>query len=122
MRDSMNRSEGRIIARIRRNRKDILKKHRSRVSELRIRYTKETERAQVLFDESTAKKYAAMAQKSIEALLDWTERRERRVASSDERRVHEVMTTSFDLVLETCLLYTSPSPRDLRLSRMPSSA
>ena len=24
--------------------------------------------------------------------------------------------------LETCLLYTSPSPRDLRLSRMPSSA
>ena len=101
MRDSMNRSEGRIIARIRRNRKDILKKHRSRVSELRIRYTKETERAQVLFDESTAKKYAAMAQKSIEALLDWTERRESRVASSDERRVHEVMTTSFDLVLET---------------------
>ena len=86
MRDSMNRSEGRIIARIRRNRKDILKKHRSRVSELRIRYTKETERAQVLFDESTAKKYAAMAQKSIEALLDWTERRERRVAHAGRER------------------------------------
>ena len=26
------------------------------------------------------------------------------------------------LVKGTCLLYTSPSPRDLRLSRMPSSA
>ena len=29
--------------------------------------------------------------------------------------------SSFDLVL-TCLLYTSPSPRDRSLSRMPSSA
>ena len=26
------------------------------------------------------------------------------------------------LTFHTCLLYTSPSPRDLRLSRMPSSA
>ena len=28
----------------------------------------------------------------------------------------------FKLVLKTCLLYTSPSPRDKRQSRMPSSA
>ena len=28
----------------------------------------------------------------------------------------------FDLVLMNCLLYTSPSPRDMRRSRMPSSA
>ena len=31
----------------------------------------------------------------------------------------------FDLIMEStdgCLLYTSPSPRDLKLSRMPSSA
>ena len=28
----------------------------------------------------------------------------------------------FERLVETCLLYTSPSPRDLRLSRMPSSA
>ena len=27
-----------------------------------------------------------------------------------------------DVVLEACLLYTSPSPRDATLSRMPSSA
>ena len=26
------------------------------------------------------------------------------------------------LILNTCLLYTSPSPRDSRVSRMPSSA
>ena len=29
---------------------------------------------------------------------------------------------SIDVVLHTCLLYTSPSPRDLSTSRMPSSA
>ena len=29
---------------------------------------------------------------------------------------------SFDEFLKTCLLYTSPSPRDMRRSRMPSSA
>ena len=28
----------------------------------------------------------------------------------------------FDELVETCLLYTSPSPRDKRQSRMPSSA
>ena len=27
-----------------------------------------------------------------------------------------------DLALSSCLLYTSPSPRDMRRSRMPSSA
>ena len=27
-----------------------------------------------------------------------------------------------DVVIDTCLLYTSPSPRDATLSRMPSSA
>ena len=30
--------------------------------------------------------------------------------------------TRSDAVLSTCLLYTSPSPRDLSTSRMPSSA
>ena len=35
------------------------------------------------------------------------------------RRHHQKMT---DLHLLSCLLYTSPSPRDATLSRMPSSA
>ena len=30
--------------------------------------------------------------------------------------------TYFELLAPTCLLYTSPSPRDATLSRMPSSA
>jgi len=29
---------------------------------------------------------------------------------------------SYDYMVDTCLLYTSPSPRDLSTSRMPSSA
>ena len=29
---------------------------------------------------------------------------------------------SFEFIIKTCLLYTSPSPRDRSLSRMPSSA
>ena len=32
------------------------------------------------------------------------------------------LVLSQDGQLQTCLLYTSPSPRDLRKSRMPSSA
>ena len=33
----------------------------------------------------------------------------------------EIIVTGFD-AMNTCLLYTSPSPRDMRRSRMPSSA
>ena len=39
--------------------------------------------------------------------------------------VHQASTEHFDIdsiVGGTCLLYTSPSPRDLSTSRMPSSA
>ena len=36
--------------------------------------------------------------------------------------VEVLVETSPELLLETCLLYTSPSPRDATLSRMPSSA
>ena len=32
------------------------------------------------------------------------------------------LADEFEISLETCLLYTSPSPRDLSTSRMPSSA
>ena len=35
---------------------------------------------------------------------------------------HDPATQLFKDQLKICLLYTSPSPRDLRLSRMPSSA
>ena len=36
--------------------------------------------------------------------------------------VHLELATKFYLAVKTCLLYTSPSPRDGLLSRMPSSA
>ena len=39
----------------------------------------------------------------------------------DEELSEDVVTTD-DLELNTCLLYTSPSPRDRQKSRMPSSA
>ena len=37
-------------------------------------------------------------------------------------RVEEAVRDGIDLLAITCLLYTSPSPRDGLLSRMPSSA
>ena len=48
---------------------------------------------------------------------------DQRVALAEEVLGHleNVEVTSFDSLL-TCLLYTSPSPRDATLSRMPSSA
>ena len=41
--------------------------------------------------------------------------------SPNAEKLIAMMKESYDL-LKDCLLYTSPSPRDLRLSRMPSSA
>ena len=35
---------------------------------------------------------------------------------------HEMIASSVEIVGSVCLLYTSPSPRDKRQSRMPSSA
>ena len=35
---------------------------------------------------------------------------------------HTAMKPDFDPLSEVCLLYTSPSPRDVEESRMPSSA
>ena len=40
----------------------------------------------------------------------------------DERRIEALLKAKIDRSLPTCLLYTSPSPRDQRGSRMPSSA
>ena len=46
-----------------------------------------------------------------------------RSASTDERAVDTLKANAKDLLTKTdCLLYTSPSPRDGLLSRMPSSA
>ena len=43
-------------------------------------------------------------------------------ANEHERLLDLCKNLGVKQVLETCLLYTSPSPRDLSTSRMPSSA
>ena len=43
------------------------------------------------------------------------------VSSKDYERLREVTEEAIDHI-RSCLLYTSPSPRDATLSRMPSSA
>ena len=40
----------------------------------------------------------------------------------DERKMAQLRNDKFDAYYQTCLLYTSPSPRDISGSRMPSSA
>ena len=54
------------------------------------------------------------------------EREQYESQSAKEREQYEVLLTNEREVskscLQTCLLYTSPSPRDATLSRMPSSA
>ena len=45
-----------------------------------------------------------------------------RVMSSLDKKVKTTTSKSTKIILLTCLLYTSPSPRDLSTSRMPSSA
>ena len=46
------------------------------------------------------------------------------IISADSRQIYRGMDlgTGKDLADYTCLLYTSPSPRDYAASRMPSSA
>ena len=49
-------------------------------------------------------------------------RREGLFSIDDEDAARELLQTLQDSWIEICLLYTSPSPRDGLLSRMPSSA
>ena len=47
---------------------------------------------------------------------------ESRIANNLNQIAHQANSGSLILDVVTCLLYTSPSPRDLSTSRMPSSA
>ena len=63
-----------------------------------------------------------LAERSLELLLE----NGRHVHLILSRGAHEVWSAELDVHVpvepEACLLYTSPSPRDKRQSRMPSSA
>ena len=56
----------------------------------------------------------------------WSELIAKIRASGDNRPIEVIYTdlasNDFSTLFRTCLLYTSPSPRDLSTSRMPSSA
>ena len=57
--------------------------------------------------------------------LDFTKIKENLLAfmsNQDEFVGYNFQGSSFDVLLDICLLYTSPSPRDVEESRMPSSA
>ena len=47
---------------------------------------------------------------------------ERRGVQKDMQFVGQQVSLTYDLPMNDCLLYTSPSPRDVEESRMPSSA
>ena len=45
------------------------------------------------------------------------------ISENDQKLIEQnLRKISFNIVDDSCLLYTSPSPRDKRQSRMPSSA
>ena len=54
--------------------------------------------------------------------LDHAEYDARSTAATTAKVLADLVPQLEDLVPDTCLLYTSPSPRDLSTSRMPSSA
>ena len=61
--------------------------------------------------------------KTNEAVLQWVTKNEYIVPTFEIQRSTDGMKyTTFARIQGTCLLYTSPSPRDATLSRMPSSA
>ena len=82
-------------------------------------------------------RYQSLKKKSIESELEKTkiqatldvtkakmegEQEERKVIASVLHDQVASLLTAADMHLSACLLYTSPSPRDATLSRMPSSA
>ena len=76
--------------------------------------------------------YAVILGLALEFLItlwDFVEEDLTRKLPASERLLHTVLTANYGIVLAllvpvlwSCLLYTSPSPRDKRQSRMPSSA
>ena len=62
--------------------------------------------------------------KSISNILDKLAKKSRNIVCDEEfiDKVMDGLLSSAVASLCTCLLYTSPSPRDMRRSRMPSSA
>ena len=54
--------------------------------------------------------------------IEGTSREQKTIAASTAEALLPLALLDNELVITHCLLYTSPSPRDATLSRMPSSA
>ena len=66
-------------------------------------------------------KAGKLMEENANQILDFT----REVKNMDENKKIQIIETLWQIIYsnkEACLLYTSPSPRDKRQSRMPSSA
>ena len=71
------------------------------------------------------KKLGLIAYKRLESKLDtatWCTDPTKSHLQYWPQDLHSVITKTADDWCDTCLLYTSPSPRDRQKSRMPSSA
>ena len=65
-----------------------------------------------------------MSQHTESTILPWNhlEEQETLISSPSFGTRRNARVTALQVLYEVCLLYTSPSPRDKRQSRMPSSA
>ena len=59
---------------------------------------------------------------SGEMLIEHLKKKPMDILEGNSESFRRAIANSFDLLNDACLLYTSPSPRDLSTSRMPSSA
>ena len=71
---------------------------------------------------ATAEMAKQLEEPGWEALMADVERRRQEFNEGGEEHEQVTVAELRELALESCLLYTSPSPRDATLSRMPSSA
>ena len=82
------------------------------------------QRATMTFPRGAACLVMSMFSLTVGLSLPWHRRRVTRAARSDMWTVWELLQLNLGkgFYAYTCLLYTSPSPRDVEESRMPSSA
>eukprot|EP00831_Metopus_contortus_P025280 TRINITY_DN21828_c0_g1_i2.p1 TRINITY_DN21828_c0_g1~~TRINITY_DN21828_c0_g1_i2.p1 ORF type:complete len:159 (-),score=48.68 TRINITY_DN21828_c0_g1_i2:94-570(-) len=92
-------------------------------SEYKIKTQKRTQKERVTFvNDTTSKKYLELLKETIHLIKESIEK-SRELALGFlgvSGKIYSEYESSKEY--ETCLLYTSPSPRDLSTSRMPSSA
>ena len=81
------------------------------------------EASEMIGGEDTLGHEPASARRSVNLMLkDWQNRGILLWTTGTTAVTLATSVTSYELSSNTCLLYTSPSPRDGLLSRMPSSA